>query len=342
MKVVVAEGSPHARGTQVGRALAEQVSRSVSAMHGCRERAGLSDDELTERLVPLIAATEAALPARVAYARGLAEGAGLSFTDVFAVNALEEVFHERRFERCSSFAVATPGGTLLAHNEQWGAGELGNCAVVIERPDDGAPWIVSPTVAACLPVVGMNSHRGAFGVDSLVADDDTDGIPRVFAAREVLDAGDPADLLARARLPGRAGGYGTVAAFAGGRIAVVEQTAERAELVAGATEHTNHYLHPALAGLSGSASGNSTSRLEHLRRLRAALPDEPNADDLMRILGSHDASPEAICAHGPDPSDPDSTVILYAFVADVERRRLWVCEGPPCSGTFQEIDLLGL
>ena len=34
-----------------------------------------------------------------------------------------------------------------------------------------------------------------------------------------------------------------------------------------------------------------------------------------------------------------SPIILYAFVADVERRRLWVCEGPPCSGAFEEIDL---
>jgi hypothetical protein len=201
---------------------------------------------------------------------------------------------------------------------------------------------VSPTVASCLPVVGINGHGGAFGVDSLVADDDRDGIPRVLAAREVLDARDPDDLLARARLEGRAGGYGTVAAFAGGSVAVVEQTAERAEAVAGAAEHTNHYLHPDLAAIGLPASPTSLSRLEHVRRLRAALPDEPEAADLMAMLGSHDASPEAICAHGPDPTDPDDTIILYAFVADLDRRRLWVCEGPPCSGVFEEVDLRSL
>ena len=50
----------------------------------------------------------------------------------------------------------------------------------------------------------------------------------------------------------------------------------------------------------------------------------------MRLLGSHDAHPEHVCAHAADPADPDGSIILYAFVADVERRRLWVCEGPPC------------
>jgi hypothetical protein len=59
----------------------------------------------------------------------------------------------------------------------------------------------------------------------------------------------------------------------------------------------------------------------------------------MGLLGSHDAHPEPVCAHGPDPADPDGSIILYAFVADVERRRLWICEGPPCSGRFDEIDL---
>jgi isopenicillin-N N-acyltransferase-like protein len=342
VEIVVAEGPPHARGAQVGRALPDRIARSVAAMHGARERAGLSEQDLERRLAPLVQAAEAGLPGRVAYVRGLADGVGLPFADLFAVNALEEVFREQRAERCSSFAVAAPGGTWLAHAEQWATCELGNCAIVVERAGDGTPWVVSPTVASCLPVVGINGHGGAFGVDSLVADDDRDGIPRVLAAREVLDARDPDDLLARARLEGRAGGYGTVAAFAGGSVAVVEQTAERAEVVAGAAEHTNHYLHPDLAAIGLPASPTSLSRLEHVRRLRAALPDEPEAADLMAMLGSHDASPEAICAHGPDPTDPDDTIILYAFVADLDRGRLWVCEGPPCSGVFEEVDLRSL
>jgi isopenicillin-N N-acyltransferase like protein len=339
VEIVVAEGPAHARGRQVGRALPEQVARSVAAMHGVRERSGRTPAELAAALAPLVAAAEAALPERMAYVRGLAEGANAPFGDVFAVNALEEVFREERVERCSSLAVASAGGTLLAHNEQWATCELGNCAVVVERAGDGAPWVVSPTVAACLPVVGLNGHGGAFGVDSLVAADDRDGIPRVLAAREVLDARDPDDLLLRARLRGRAGGYGTVAAFPGGRIAVVEQSAERAEPVAGAAAHTNHYLHPELAVLGVPASPTSSSRLAHLARLRAALPAEPEAADLVALLGAHDAAPEPICAHGPDPDDPDGTIILYAFVADCDRRRLWVCEGPPCTGAFEEVDL---
>jgi len=342
VELVVASGSPHPRGHRVGRALPEQVARSVAAMHGACERAGMTRRELAAALRPLVAAAERSLPARVAYVRGLADGADVPFDDVFAVNALEEVFREERGDRCSSLAVVSPAGTLLAHNEQWATCELGNCAIVVERPSDGAPWVASPTVAACVPVVGVNAHGGAFGVDSLVADDDGDGIPRVLAAREVLDARDPDDLLRRARLPGRAGGYGTVAAFAGGRVAVVEQSAATAEPITGTTEHTNHYLHPQLAAIAPPPGPGSLSRLEHLQRLRAALPPEPEPADLMRLLASHDADPQAVCAHGPDPHDPESTIILYAFVADCDHGRLWVCEGPPCAGSFEEVDLAEL
>ena len=221
-QVVIAEGAPQARGFR-GRKRARRERRSRARSRPCTERAnarGCRPPDLARwrgSCRSRQAAAQVELPERVAYLRGLAQGADVPFADVLAVNALEEVFPERsRALLVALLAVAAPGGVLLAHAEQWSACELGNCAVVVERPDDGSPWVVSPTVASCLPVVGVNEHGGAFGVGaSLAASDDRDGIPRVFAAREVLDARDPIDLLERARLRGRAGGYGTVAAFPG-------------------------------------------------------------------------------------------------------------------------------
>ena len=136
-------------------------------------------------------------------------------------------------------------------------------------PGRRRPWVVSPTVAACLPVVGMNEHGGAFGVDSLVAADDRDGIPRVFAAREVLDARDPGDLLSRARLAGRAGGYAH-----GRRLRRRPRRGGRADGGAGrarrgAAAHTNHYLHPELA----ASAGRQRDQHQPARAPAAAWPD---------------------------------------------------------------------
>ena len=156
-------------------------------------------------------------------------------------------------------------------------------------------------------------------------------MPRVFAAREMLEARDPADLLA-ARGCRASRRLRNVAAFPDGRIAVVEQTAERAEARAGAGEHTNHYLQAELVALGAPPSVTSLSRLAPPRPPARGPPARAEAAELRRRSRRHDAEPEPVCAHAPDPADPQGTVILYAFVADVERRRLWVCEGPPRSG----------
>ena len=166
----------------------------------------------------------------------MAEGAGVSFWELFCVNAFEELepLLEGRgggqspapagrtgrrggggrpaADRCSTVTISGPGYTLLGHNEQWLAGDVGHVAVVVELPDDG-PALVSPTLACCLPATGMNEYRVAQGIQSLAANDDGVGIPRVLVSRHALVASSPADALRRATLPGRAGGYGHSFAF---------------------------------------------------------------------------------------------------------------------------------
>lgn len=74
--------------------------------------------------------------------------------------------------------------------------------------------VASPTVVCCLPAVGLNAHGGAQGIGSLTAVDDGVGVPRVLVSRSSLEARNRADAIARAAMPGRAGGYGHVYGFA--------------------------------------------------------------------------------------------------------------------------------
>ena len=142
--------------------------------------------------------------------------------------------------------ISGPGYTLLGHNEQWLAGDLGHVAVVVELPDDG-PALVSPTLACCIPASGMNEYRVAQGIQSLVANDDAVGIPRVLVSRHALVASSPADALRRATLPGRAGGYGHSFAFGSGSAMSIETSATRFAVNRQPGSHTNHYTDPELA-----------------------------------------------------------------------------------------------
>jgi isopenicillin-N N-acyltransferase like protein len=287
-------------------------------------------------------AAEAAYPGALRELDGMARGAGAPWWELFAVNVLEEIENHvsagaTGADRCTSVAVAGARGTFLGHNEQWYAGDGGNVAVVVARPEEG-PAFASPTIACCLPAVGMNANGFAQGVMSLQADDERVGVPRVFQSRASLDSRDPADAVRRATLEGRAGGYGYLFAGAGGRTVCLETSATDHAVVPDASAHANHYLDPALAAAAPEPFPGSVGRLERARTLleqRApAAPDHP-----MSVLRDHEGMPQAICLH-PDPArDGEGSAILFSMVCEVEARRMWVANGNPCEAGYAEIHL---
>ncbi len=340
MRIVRTEGSPRERGRAVGGALAEPIARSLEFYRSFLDRRGVSTAELSRRLGPFHRAAETSLPELVAEIDGLAEGADAPWWELFAANCWEEL--ERVLElaptpdRCSAFAVAGPEGTILAHNEQWYAGDAGNVAVTVQRPD-GEVAFASPSVVTCLPAVGMNAAGVAQGVMSLAADDDGEGVPRVPVSRLALAGLDVDDASRRATVPGRSGGYAYVFAAPGGDMKVLETAASTHAVVEGRSGHTNHYLDPAL-GVRGHSWAGSVARLARLEQLlEQRNPTTPEA--AMEILRDHDSAPQGICMH-PDPAEGDeATAVLFSMVCHLESRRMWVAAGNPCREPYEEIDL---
>ena len=155
IRVVVARGDPLEQGRTVGYELADliRLARVLLALPGPR---GVGAGELPGLLGLYLAAAERELPDLVELVTGMAEGAGVSFWELFCVNAFEELepLLEARGglslgqvtgaggpERCSTITISGPGYTLLGHNEQWLAGTSATWPVV-ELPDDG-PALVS-------------------------------------------------------------------------------------------------------------------------------------------------------------------------------------------------------
>jgi hypothetical protein len=368
VRVVRAEGDPVQRGQRIGRELRDQVNESIGFYERYMSRRGVSTRHLQDLLTPYLASAESSFPQFMATLKGMSAGATVPFLELFAVNAFEELeplleapeggtlFLQRkegsfppkpkpptrpRIERCSSFAVSAPGVTLLGHNEQWLAGDLGNVAVVIDVPDDGSVPVASATIVSCLPAVGVNGHGVAQGIGSLTAVDDHVGVPRVLVSRHSLEAADRDDAVRRAGAASRAGGYGHVLAFRGGGSIRIETTGKELAVLDGPGAHTNHYLDRRLASLGVEPSEGSKSRLARLDQLLAERrPESPEA--VMDVLRDHGPGPEAICLH-PDPAEGDeASAVIFSMVADLEASRLWVAPGNPCRTDYVEIDLTGL
>jgi isopenicillin-N N-acyltransferase-like protein len=350
VRVVVARGDPLERGRTVGWELADLVRGSLEFYWRYLVRRGVGAGELSGLLAPYLAAAERELPDLVELVTGMAEGAGVSFWELFCVNAFEELepLLEGRSgrpleprERCSTVTISGPGYTLLGHNEQWMAGEVGHAAVVVELPDDG-PALVSPTLACCLPAVGMNEYRVAQGIQSLVADDDGVGIPRVLVSRHALVASSPADALRRATLPGRAGGYGHSFAFASGSAMNIETSATRFAVNGLPGSHTNHYTDPELADRAPPPSPGSLARLARLQALvTERSPATPAA--IGEILADHGGDgPQAICEHGSEEPADEASAIVFSMICDLDLGRMWVAPGSPCVTAYEEVDLAGV
>jgi isopenicillin-N N-acyltransferase like protein len=364
-RVVVARGDPLERGRTVGWELADLIRASLEFYWRYLVRRGVRAGELPGLLGPYLAAAERELPDLVELVTGMAEGSGVSFWELFCVNAFEELeplLEERggrslgqitggpseatgaagpAEERCSTVTISGPGYTLLGHNEQWLAGDAGHVAVVVELPDDG-PALVSPTLACCLPAVGMNEYRVAQGIQSLVADDDGVGIPRVLVSRHALVASSPADALRRATLPGRAGGYGHSFAFGSGSAMHIETSATRFAVNGLPGGHTNHYLDPELAGRAPAPSPGSQARLARLQALvEERSPATPAA--LGEILSDHGGGgPQTICEHGRDDPADEASAIVFSMICDLDLGRMWVASGSPCVTAYEEVDLAGV
>jgi Acyl-coenzyme A:6-aminopenicillanic acid acyl-transferase len=342
LRVARAAGDPRERGAAVGDAFAEPIARSLDFYRGFLGRRGIRGRDLPRLLRPYRDAAVAALPDLVAEIDGLAEGAGWPWWELFALNAFEELEPmlalSAPIERCTAFAVAGPMGTILAHNELWYAGDAGNVGVVVAEPGSG-PWFASPTVATCLPAVGMNGAGVAQAIMSLTADDDTAGVPRVLVSRHGLQAVDLEDGARRAAIPGRAGGYGHLFAEKGGRTSAVETSASGVAVLEGATTHANHYLDATLAASAPAASAGSVARLERVRALVDARgPAGP--EDAMAILADHGGGgPETICLHADDGEGDEASATLFAMVSHLESGRMWVAPGNPCRVPFEEVAL---
>jgi isopenicillin-N N-acyltransferase like protein len=370
IRVVIAEGDAATRGRQIGRGLGDLIERSLGFYHGYLERRGVSSPELQDLLAPYLAASERALPQYMTLIKAMAEGAMVPVWELFAVNAFEELEPElepvdgvplflrrkdgsaprdteRRSspppwmshgsERCSTVTVAGPGTTLMAHNEHWLAGDVGNVAIVVEIPNDG-PTIVSPTVVCCLPAVGMNHYGAAQGIGSLTARGDGPGVPRVFVSRRSLDAVDRGDAIRLATMPGRAGGYGHVFAFGGGDAFVVETTASSHAVLDGPQPHTNHYIDPELAEVGAEPSVSSLTRY---RSLVAALAEGPptTPEGMMALMKSHENSPDSVCLHPNEDEGEEASAVVFGMVCDLEASRMWVANGNPCTQPYNEVEV---
>jgi isopenicillin-N N-acyltransferase-like protein len=280
------------------------------------------------------------LPQYVEELEGMAEGAGIPLASLAVPNFGEELTcnedpgAEPAPEHCTSLAIMKGSRRIVAHNEDWYAGDADN-GIVVHITTLGGTEIVAVTPAWSLPFTGINSYGIATCSNTIYASDSRVGLPNniirrwMLESRTLEEAGDRACHSARAR------GANHLLGDAHGRIWDIETSATAVSRVEADDwyAHTNHYLSPAMAPFEVSTSRGS--RVRHARAADLISEGLERGDDpfalAAAVLGDHANAPSTICSH-PDQSEPIGVreQTTASMIWDLESMTVDAGPGLPC------------
>ncbi len=354
-------GGPRERGRQYGEQARDRVRLSVSAygdvfMH----YAGWDWARVTEEARRYEEPIAAYGPTYLEEMQGIAEGAGIAFEDVLAINVRTEVMFAAKARaaagqgsgECSAFAVlpeaSANGHTLIGQNWDW----LLHCfdtVVVLEAEQDRGPDFVTVVEAGLLAKTGLNSSGIGLVTNALVTDYDRGepAIPYHVVLRAILDAENLSDGLAAIQRGRRSSSANYLVAHDDGIAIDIEAAPgdfSRLFLLFpedGVLLHTNHFLSPAfdLKDVSLWVMPDSPFRLERLGRAVATERPRLSIETFQRVLADHANYPSGVCCHPDQRFEPlDQGATVASVLMDLVARRMWISDGHPCTTPYRELD----
>jgi len=337
-------GTPHERGRQQGEGARTQIFSTLERYRDLLPRVINIDWEAGIREArKFLPYAEEAFPEFIEEIRGIAEGANVSFHEVWTLNCYEGLPDSRQqIWGCTSMAVrgdqTADGHVFIAHNEDWSTVDRDNVYLIRARPDNGLPFI-GMTYGPLLVNIGLNAEGIGVAIDSVYPTDSGVGVPRILCSRAVLNAHTIGEAIRDCVPKLRAGGYSYLLADPIGELYCVETSATTHDILYGEEGwlvHTNHYLSSKMRALEqpGTYAGSHVS-LNRARRLMQKELGQISVESLQTVLRDHVNFPNAICLH-PDPAEPEPErgQTLVSLVMDLTERVMWAAPGPPCEGEY--------
>lgn len=359
-------GTPWERGRQYGEAARDRILVSKAGYQAAFQfMAGLAWDAAVDAAAVYEEPIQAAFPGYLEEMRGIAEGSGLSLSDILTLNARTEIIGAMSAAKaagpareCSSFALlgtrTESGHTLLGQNWDWLVHSFGSL-VVLEVEQDDQPNFVTIVEAGLLAKTGMNSSGLGVTPNAMVtaADRGAAGLPFHVTLRALMDCDTLADAISLMQRYEHASSANYLLAHADGLAADLEVAPGRYRgtqpilPVNGSLVHTNHFLEPpsGTRDMSVGAMPDSLIRLQSIHASIAESDQRLSLGSLRDALADHTGFPSSVCCH-PDPREADGEqwATVMSIIMDLDARAIYLTYGSPCRQDYRELqvgDLLG-
>ena len=350
-------GTPSERGRQYGSQAADRVGRSVGIYRRIFDHyAGWDWATVTTHAREYLPVLEAIHPRYVAEMAGIAEGAGLAFDDILAINVRTEVMFAAVARRaavaeCTSF-VALPeatsdGHTLIGENWDWKR-HMTDTVVVVEAEQDAGPAYVTVVEAGLLAKAGMNAAGIGLVTNALISDRDRGepGLPYHVILRSILDAPNlPAALDAVTRHHRSSAANYLVASREGMAVDIEAAPGDHSQVwlswpAPDTLVHTNHYTcETGLKDVMRWHTPDSPFRHRRATTLIEAARGRVDAASLQTVMRDHVNHPVGVCSH-PDPALPEleQDMSVLGVLFDLQTATMWLADGQPCEHEFRRVE----
>jgi isopenicillin-N N-acyltransferase-like protein len=334
-----------ARGTyrEVGKQIGVQGKAQIQSMLiYLREHtpAGFTWEQIQNRSRDFLAPSREIYPKYIEELEGVAEGAEVSFEDIF-VSMCEELWEVPIIQGCTDMAArgsaTLDGTTLIAHTNDLSA-ESESRLVILKIQAGDEPEIIAVSPGGVAISAGYNAAKISLTGNQLDSNDVRPGVPRLLVVRAILGSRTLSEAMTHCLLPQRASSYNNVVADASGEVYSMEGSATDCEAIyieKDVMAHANHYISPAMRRfeLNRSANANSLIRYNRAEYLLRENYGKLTPDLFRKLLADHAGYPTSICKHGP------GSVTVFSIIIQVETLKAWIGRGFACETEYVEYQL---
>jgi isopenicillin-N N-acyltransferase-like protein len=351
-------GTRRELGRQHGEAARTQIRDSIAYyQHSFKRITGLEWTEIRRNAPRWVAPIEGYLAGIGDEIRGIAEGAGVEFEDVLALNARGELsthnpFADEAEEGCSSYAIlpeaSGDGHVYCGQNWDWRCETVGT-VVLLRITQPGKPTIIMQTEAGQVGRHGANSAGIALNANGLGTRWGKGiGVPQPVIRRKILEAADMQTALRAVFESRQSLCTNLLVTHRDGFAIDLETTPDRHGWMYptdGLLVHTNHFVAfvpEQIAATYRPFSVNSLWRLPRLTEgLRAAKERGQSAavrGAIANALRDHFGHPNSVCKHGDTASQgTDLNQTIASSIVDLTTGEYWIAAGNPCESEYRRL-----
>lgn len=338
--VIKVSGTHRQVGQEIGARMKSCLQRMVVQM---REGlpAGVSWENMLHKSHLCLAHSRPVYPQLVEELEGIAEGAELSFDEVF-LEMCEELRRTAMWHGgargCTDFAArgraTADGSTLLAHTNDLSP-ETEKDLVILKVQAGDEPEFLGISVGGLGISAGFNAAGISLTGNEVFSNDIRPGVPRLLIVRAILAARRLGEAMDACLLPQRASSYNNIIADTHGEVYSMEGSATDCEPIyieGDILAHANHYVSPPMRRFEVNPNiGWSVIRHNRAMRLLRENYGRLSPEIFQRLLADHANYPASICNHGSGES-----VTVFSIIVNLNELRALVGRGRPCQTTYAE------